>query len=78
MTKELVMEKALELYEAKQINEEVYNGIASNIDIFTDEDEFSDGLPNGYAEIEYDDFDNAEAIDGAAWDDMNYLHYTER
>lgn len=35
-------------------------------------------LPSTYAEIEYDDFDNPEAIDGARWDDMNYLHYTER
>lgn len=36
------------------------------------------GLPAGYAEIEYDDFDDPEAIDGARWDDMNYRHYTER
>lgn len=35
-------------------------------------------LPSTYAEIEYDDFDNPEAIDGARWDDMNYLHYMER
>lgn len=35
-------------------------------------------LPDSYAEIEYSDFDNAEAIDGARWDDMNYQHLTER
>ena len=36
------------------------------------------GLPAGYAEIEYDDFDDPEAIAGACWDDMNYRYYTER
>ena len=35
-------------------------------------------LPDTYAEIEYNDFDNPEAIDGARWDDMNYRYYTER
>ena len=35
-------------------------------------------LPDGYAEVEYADFENAEAIDGARWDDRNYQHYTER
>ena len=36
------------------------------------------GLPSGYAEIEYSDFDNAEAIDGARFDDANFSHYMER
>lgn len=35
-------------------------------------------LPSTYAEIEYEDFDSPEAIDGARFDDMNYLRYTER
>lgn len=35
-------------------------------------------LPSTYAEIDYEDFDNPEAIDGARWDDMNYMHYMER
>ena len=35
-------------------------------------------LPSTYAEVEYDDFDNPEAVDGARFDDMNYLRYTER
>ena len=35
-------------------------------------------LPSTYAEIEYEDFDSPEAIDGARWDDMNYTHYMER
>lgn len=40
--------------------------------------ELSCGLPKNYAEIEYDDFESAEAIEGAKFDDMNYLRYTER
>lgn len=35
-------------------------------------------LPDGYAEVEYADFENAEAISGARWDDLNYRHYMER
>lgn len=37
-----------------------------------------DNLPTSYAEIDYGDRDDAEAVLGSAWDDMNYLHYTER
>lgn len=35
-------------------------------------------IPRTYAEIEYDDFDDPEAIMGARFDDMNYLRYRER
>jgi hypothetical protein len=35
-------------------------------------------LPETYAEIEYEDFDSVEAIDGARFDDANYNHYMER
>ena len=49
-----------------------------NADVFCDGDESKYGLPSTYAEIEYSDFDNPEAIDGARFDDMNYLRYTER
>ena len=35
-------------------------------------------LPRGYAELEYEDFDSVEAIDGARFDDTNYNHYMER
>jgi hypothetical protein len=50
-----------------------------NVSIFCEEDEDgSYGLPDTYAEVEYDDFDNPEAIEGARWDDMNYQHYMER
>ena len=35
-------------------------------------------IPRTYAEIEYDDFDDPEAIMGARFDDMNFLRYRER
>lgn len=37
-----------------------------------------DRLPATYAEIDYGDRDDAEAVLGSVWDDMNYRHYTER
>lgn len=35
-------------------------------------------LPRTYAELDYGDREDAEAIEGAKWDDINYRHYTER
>lgn len=35
-------------------------------------------IPSTYAEVEYDDFDDPEAIMGARFDDMNYMRYFER
>lgn len=35
-------------------------------------------IPSTYAEIEYDDFDNPEAMAGARFDDINFLRYFER
>lgn len=35
-------------------------------------------LPETYAELEYEDMETAEAIEGSKWDDKNYLWYTER
>ena len=52
--------------------------MVENADVFCDEDEREYSLPSTYAEVEYDNFDNPEAIDGARFDDMNYLRYTER
>ena len=46
--------------------------------IYNHMEEHTHGLPKTYAEIEYEDFDSAEAVDGARFDDMNYLRYTER
>ena len=41
-------------------------------------EEAEDQLPDTYAEIDYGDREDAEAYEGARWDDMNYLRYTER
>lgn len=35
-------------------------------------------IPSTYAEVEYTDFDDPEAIAGARFDDMNFLRYFER
>lgn len=72
-------QRALDAYNEGRISGEVYDCMAMNADEFCDEDEDEeDGLPSTYAEVEYDDFDNPEAIAGAMFDDMNYLHYMER
>lgn len=62
-----------------RITPDAYDAAVENADIFCDdeEDEYNN-LPSWYAEIEYDDFDNPEAILGSRWDDMNYQHYMER
>lgn len=69
--------RARELYDDGRISSEVYDAMIENADIFCDDnDEY--GLPNTYAEIEYDDMDSPEAIIGCRFDDMNYLRYMER
>ena len=35
-------------------------------------------FPRGYAEIDYEDMETAEAAEGARFDDMNYLRHFER
>ena len=72
------LQRAFEAYNEGRIDGEVYDSMVMNADVFCDEDEDEGGLPSTYAEIEYDDFDNPEAIAGARFDDMNYLRYTER
>ena len=80
MTKSEYLSKALDLYTSDAISEEVYDAMVQNAEIFCDEDDdnYCGNLPRTYAEIEYADFENPEAIEGAKWDDMNYLHYMER
>lgn len=75
------LEHAFEAYNSGRVDADTYDCMIQNIDIFCDDDDEDDeccGLPSTYAEVEYDDFDDAEAIDGARWDDMNYMHYMER
>lgn len=35
-------------------------------------------IPPTYAEIEYNDFESAEAVMGSRFDDINFLRYLER
>ena len=77
MNKREYLKRAFDAYNEGRIDEETYDAMIQNADIFCDDDDH-DNLPETYAEIEYDDFDDPEAIEGARWDDMNYLHYTER
>lgn len=72
------LSRAFEAYNQGRISSEAYDSMVMNADVFCDEDDYEDGLPSTYAEIKYSDFDNAEAIEGAKFDDMNYLRYTER
>lgn len=74
------LQRAFDAYNEGRISEEAYDSAVMNADVFCDDDEDEDGygLPSTYAEIEYSDFDNPEAILGARFDDMNYLRYTER
>ena len=72
------LKRALEAFNEGRISEQVYDSMIENADIFCDEEEREYGLPSTYAEVEYSDFDNQEAIDGARFDDMNYLRYMER
>lgn len=79
MTRAEYMKRALDAWSAGRIDEETYDAMILNADVFCDEDDDTDErLPDTYAEIEYEDFDDPEAIEGAKWDDQNYLHYMER
>lgn len=78
MKKSEYLKRAFDAYSEGRISEEVYDSMVINADVFCDEDEDEGGLPSVYAEVEYDDFDNPEAIIGARFDDMNYLRYMER
>lgn len=42
------------------------------------DDQRDERFPAGYAEVEYSDFESAEAIDGARFDDLNFQRYFER
>ena len=78
MKMEEYFKRLQESFDSGRISAEAYDAAVENADIFCDDDDDSGYLPETYAEIEYDDFDNPEAISGTIWDDMNYLHYMER
>lgn len=78
MTRSEYFENAQKLFSDGKVTEDVFCAMLDNADAFVDEDEECDQIPATYAEIEYDDFDDLEAIMGARFDDMNYLRYFER
>jgi len=71
------LQNAFRLRNEGKISDEAYDAMIMNADSFCDEDE-DDRLPSSYAEIDYGDRDDAEAIDGMRFDDMNYTRYMER
>ena len=77
MTRDKYFEKAERLWALGKISDEVYDAMCMNADEFCDEEEWDEHLPESYAEIEYDDFEDPEAIMGARFDDMNYIRYRE-
>lgn len=78
MTRSEYFRRAQEAYDSGRVSVEAYDCMIMNADEFCDEEENKSALPRTYAEMEYKDFENAEAIEGAKWDDKNYLHYMER
>lgn len=78
MTKAEYLKRALDAYNEGRIDADTYDAMVMNADIFTDDTDEHSNLPATYAEVEYSDFDSPEAVDGARFDDMNYLRYTER
>ena len=79
MTRERYFQTAQKLFDSGEVSGEVYDAMVMNADYFCEDDEENEyGLPDTYAEIEYDDFDNPEAIEGARFDDLNFQRYMER
>lgn len=80
MTRLEYFERLKKAFAADRISGDALWFALDNADIFCDEDDPDpdDRFPVGYAEVEYDDFDDPEAIQGARFDDLNYLRYLER
>ena len=80
MTRTEYFETAQRLYDKGKISAEAYDALWLNAEEFIDEDD-DDRLPKTYAEIEYTSEQlesDPIAIEGARFDDMNYLRYMER
>ena len=81
MTRSEYLRAANEAFNSGRVDEDTYSAVIENMDIFCeDEDDYEDDerFPEGYAEIEYDGMDTAEAQLGSRFDDMNFLRYFER
>ena len=80
MTRAEYFETAQRLYNEGKISAEAHDALWLNAEEFIDEDD-DDRLPKSYAELEYTSEQlesDPIAIEGARFDDMNYLHYMER
>ena len=81
MSRSEYMKKAHEALTDNRISDETYWQMVMNADIFCDDEEDRDErFPAAYAEVDYGDriWYDAEAIEGARFDDMNYTRYFER
>lgn len=70
------LQRVNELFDSGRISAEVCDSMIMNSDAFCDEEDKR--LPEHYAEIDYGDREDAEAIDGMRFDDLNYQRYMER
>ena len=80
MTRTEYFETTQRLYNEGKISAEAYDALWLNAEEFIDEDD-DDRLPKTYAELEYTSEQlesDPIAIEGARFDDMNYLRYMER
>lgn len=78
MTKSEYLHKLEELYIDGKIDDDAMDALVASAENMQFDPEPDSRFPKGYAEIEYSDFDNAEAIEGAKFDDRNFLRYFER
>ena len=77
MTREKYLKRIETAYETGEISRNVYETMIRFInELFDDEEDVE--LPEEYAEVEYDDFEDPEAILGARFDDANFTRYLER
>ena len=80
MTRIEYFETTQRLYDEGKISAEAYDALWLNAEELIDEDD-DDRLPRTYAELEYTSEQlesDPIAIEGARFDDMNYLRYMER
>lgn len=72
--KEMTKRELMEALEDFDLDEELDMDEVDFVAHFRAQERF----PSAYAEIDYCDFDDPEAIMGARFDDMNFLRYFER
>ena len=80
MTRTEYFETAQRLYNEGKISAEAYDALWLNAEEFINKDD-DDRLPRTYAKLEYTSEQlesDPIAIEGARFDDMNYLHYMEK